>query len=258
MSKKKTRTVKLAKFLAVAFIVGIIAMGVVYAFTGVTVYSTEDYLAVTALDSNSTAVTVSGVSEKAGRLEFTLGGPAAVIKIKFDFMVNDWKDEAIRMIILDTTEMTTNGTFDKVKIYVGDGTNEYYVGSMADVGTITNWEVTHEDLEDTLSGSQNVYLILKTTDEGNLVNAFSAEEQEIAVEFTRGGGYQSATALIATGIISIIGTLKKAISGAASAFCAFLTSLVTNEVIIILVVGIAIVAAFFLFGPKKGYRRVFS
>ena len=256
MSRRK-KSVTLAKFLCLALIIGVIAMGVVYAFTGVTVYSCENYDAVTALDSNSAIVTVSGVSEKNGRLSFTLAAPAAVLKIKFDFAVNDWKDEGIRMMILDTTEMTTNGTFDKVKIYIGDGTNEYYVGSMADVGTITNWEVPYSDLEDVLTDSANVYLILKTTNEGNLVNAFSAEEQEIAVEFTRGGGYQTATALIASGIISIIGTLKKAISGLVSAFGAFITALVTNEVIIILAVGIALVAVFFLFGPKKGYRRVF-
>jgi len=243
MSRRVSRKRKtLITFLAVALIVGVIAMGCIYAFTGRTIYSCEDYVSITALDANATSVK-----------------SAAVLKIKFDWFVNDWKDNAIRMVIVDLTEMETNGTFNKIKMYIGDGTNEVYIGSAGDVGAIMNFEVLYDDLETTLSDGANVYFIMKTYDDsGNLANAWAEGDQEIAVEFTQGGGYQTVTGMIASGIISIIGTFKKAISGITGAIGSFLTALVTNEVVIILAVGIALVAVWFLFGPKKGYKRVLS
>ena len=123
---------------------------------------------------------------------------------------------------------------------------------------VTNFEVTYDDLETSLLDGANVYFIMKTYDsEGNLVNAWSEGEQEIIIEFTRGGGYQTVTGMIASGFISIIATFKKAISGITGALGSFFTALITNEVIIILLVGVGLIAIWFLFG-KKGYKRVFS
>jgi len=253
MSRRVSRKQKtLVTFLAVAFIVGVIAMGCIYAFTGLTIYSCEDYVSITALDANATSVNVLSPSEKGGRLSFSLAAPAAILKIKFDWFVNDWKDNAIRMVIVDLTDMATNGTFNKIKMYIGDGTNEVYIGSAGDVGAIMNFEVLYDDLEATLSDSANVYFIMKTYDDtGSLVDAWKEGDQEIAVEFTRGGGYQTVTGMIASGVVSIIGTFKKAISGVTGAIGSFLTALVTNEVIIILLVGVALVAVWFLFGPAR-------
>jgi len=187
-----------------------------------------------------------------------LAADAAIIKIKFDFFVNDWKDDAIRMVIADLTDMVSTGVFNKIKMYIGDGTNEVYIGSVGDVGSVVNFEVTYDDLESSLLDQANVYFTMKAYDEsGNLVNAFKSGDQEISVEFTRGGGYQTVTGLIASGFVSIIATFKKVISGITGALGSFFTALVTNQVIIILLVGIGLIAIWFLFG-KKGYKRVFS
>jgi len=234
-------------------------MGCIYAFTGVTVYSCEDYTSVTASNAAGSSVTVSSVSEKSGRLSFTLGAQAAKISIKFDFLVSDWQDDGIRMVVVDLTDMETNGTFNKIKMYVGDGTNEVYIGSAGDVGATYNFEVTYDDLEDTLSDGGNVYFILKMYNEtGSLVDTWAKGDQEISVEFTSGGGYNTVTGMIASGVISMVATFKKAISGITGAIGSFITALVTNEVVLIVCVGVALVAVWFLFGPKKGYKRVLS
>ena len=229
MSRRRKAVKKqkaLVTFLALAFIIGVIAVGCVYAFTGMTVYSCENYVSVTAIDANATSVNVLSPNEKDGRLSFSLAAPAAIIKVKFDFTVGDWKDEAIRMVIVDLTDMTTNGTFNKIKMYIGDGTSEVYIGSVGDVGAVTNFEVTYDDLETSLLDGANVYFIMKIYDsEGNLVNAWSEGDQEIAIEFTRGGGYQTVTGMIASGFISIIATFKKAISGITGALGSFFTAL---------------------------------
>lgn len=228
----------------------IIGMAVSYAVMGTTVFSASDYTSITALNSANAAVTISNIYKKSGYLYFTPAATASQITIQYSFTYGDWKDNGLRQITVDTAKLEVT-TFDKLKFYLTDGTNNLYLGSQAETGA-SSFSITYDDIKESLTVAAKTQLKIVAVDvNGAAVDAFNAIEQAISTDFTMGGGYQSATGLIAAGLIGLVVAFKRAIAGITSALGAAVAAITTSEVILTIIVAIAILVAFAYFVPRR-------
>jgi|Deesub1362B_J571_1020462.scaffolds.fasta_scaffold00003_245 hypothetical protein len=240
-------------YVGVILVFGIVAYGVMTVAVGLPVYTADDYLSVAAYDAAGTAVTVSAVDADQGVLEFTLAAAAAKIQITYDFTIDDMLKNGVSQLNIDIRGLETL-TFDLIKVYLSDGTTNILLGKIYDDEVAKSFEIEEDDLE-TLSDFQDAQLYLWIYDDtGALTNAYEAKEHNLVTDFTRAGGISNAAGLLSAGIISIIATVRKVIVGITSAIAAFFTALVTNEVILIFMVGLAVVLIYFFIAGKKAWR----
>lgn len=234
---------------AIAVLV-IIFFAASYAVLGTSVYNESDYSSITAKNSAGGSVSLVNVYKKTGYLYFTPSAVASEIVIQYSFAYQDFKDSGIRQITVDTAKLGLT-SFNKIKFYLTDGTNNLYLGSQAEVGAIS-FQVTYDDVKEALNTASKTTLRIVCVDvNGTAVDAVKAEEQAVSTEFTMGGGYQSVTGLVAAGLIGFVVALKRAIAGVTSALGAAVAAITTSEVILTIIVAVAILIVFAYFVPKR-------
>jgi len=247
--------VRASAILAVVFIVGLLCFGAFTVLAGRPLYTASDVDTVAAYDKDNALVTVTVDSTRGGVLKFTTAAAAAKIVITMKDNVKDY--EGINQLNLDLRAVELSG-YDRVRVKLSDGVTSILLGGYDSSITLIQAPISQDDWK-TLDDYRKVQVVLEFYNStGGLTNAVKADTHEMTVDFVIAGGASSVTAFVASCFVAIVASLRKAIAGVTGALSSFITALVTSEAAIIFLVGFGVIVVLYLFGPKRGYRKVFG
>jgi len=254
MPKKAHTAVRVSAILAITFIVGLLCFGAFVVLTGRPLYTASDVDTVAAYTTSGSLVTVTVDSTRGGVLKFTTAAAAAKIVITMKDVVKDY--EGINQLNLDISKMQLGG-YDRVRVKLSDSVTSVLLGGYDSAMTAIQAPIDKESWN-TLDEYKKVQVVVEFYNAtGYLTDAVKADTHEMTVDFVIAGGTGSVTAFIASCFVAIVASLRKAIAGITGALTSFVTALVTSEAAIIFLVGFGVIVIIYLFGPKKGYKKIF-
>jgi len=254
-SYKLTRQQKIYGVAAVIVILGILAMAGAYLIAGTPIYTAEDYSTAAAWTYNATgdslvATTLADVHEKGGVLYFTPADPVCKLTITYKKLVDDFKDK-VNQLNLDLSDVETSKSPDKIKVAISDGTNTRTIGTVESMAA-SQISIDESDWDALTVESQNLQLIITFyNDTGGYTNVTKADvESGLATDWVIAGGMTSFYALLSNGVIALVVAFRKAMAAITSTISSFLMALVTNQVVLIFGVGLAVLVIVFVWREK--------